>query len=232
SRRKRIPPEMRMMMRRSTQLRSTLSHYLYIVLWLGCLFEPRHPYHFFQRQRIQSCDDQVESQGTIYFLSTTTYCTSTYQASVAMLRAATSSTYILASRSGIPPLGTPPLLPIPSPTSSPPFLLPSMSHIVNVLEGIKIPSVLLLNLSKLGHSSIDSFQGRRCYLYNSLCWVYPDILNARVRHNLLRGGNSASGMSSLWLTGGGINSDAGSGGSGGDGNVRNDKVLIININWS
>nr|GEX40561.1 reverse transcriptase [Tanacetum cinerariifolium] len=52
------------------------------------------------------------------------------RASVAMLRAATSSTYILASRSGTPPLGTPPLLPIPSPTSSPPFLLPYMSHIV------------------------------------------------------------------------------------------------------
>ncbi|GJT01618.1 hypothetical protein Tco_0822787 [Tanacetum coccineum] len=41
-------------------------------------------------------------------------------ASMAMMRAATPSTYILA-----PPSGTPPLLPIPLPTSSPPLLLPS-----------------------------------------------------------------------------------------------------------
>ncbi|GKD38257.1 hypothetical protein Tco_1258464 [Tanacetum coccineum] len=39
-----------------------------------------------------------------------------------------------------------------------------------------------------------------------------------VRHNLLRGGNSALGMSSLWSTGGGMDSGAGSGGSGDDGN--------------
>ncbi|GKE52087.1 hypothetical protein Tco_1487243 [Tanacetum coccineum] len=37
-------------------------------------------------------------------------------------------------------------------------------------------------------------------------------------HNLLRGGNSASGMSSLRSTGGGMNSESGSGGSGDDGN--------------
>ncbi|GJU67948.1 hypothetical protein Tco_1254207 [Tanacetum coccineum] len=37
-----------------------------------------------------------------------------------MMRASTPSTYILA-----PPSGTPPLLPIPLPTSSPPLLLPS-----------------------------------------------------------------------------------------------------------
>ncbi|GKE34885.1 hypothetical protein Tco_1454207 [Tanacetum coccineum] len=39
-----------------------------------------------------------------------------------------------------------------------------------------------------------------------------------VRHNLLRCGNSALGMSSLWSTGSGINTEAGSGGSGDDGN--------------
>nr|GEW29162.1 hypothetical protein [Tanacetum cinerariifolium] len=38
--------------------------------------------------------------------------------------------------------------------------------------------VLLLKLSKLGHSSIDSFQGRRCYLFNNLYWVYSDIPNS------------------------------------------------------
>ncbi|GJU72427.1 putative reverse transcriptase domain-containing protein [Tanacetum coccineum] len=45
--------------------------------------------------------------------------------SVAMMRADASSTYILASRSKTPPSGTPPLLPIPLPTPSPPLLLPS-----------------------------------------------------------------------------------------------------------
>ncbi|GJW26626.1 hypothetical protein Tco_0040437 [Tanacetum coccineum] len=50
-------------------------------------------------------------------------------ASMAMMRAATPSTYILA-----PPLGTPPLLPIPLSTSSPPLLLPSTDCRANVLE--------------------------------------------------------------------------------------------------
>ncbi|GJZ94136.1 hypothetical protein Tco_0666339 [Tanacetum coccineum] len=45
---------------------------------------------------------------------------------------------------------------------------------------------------------------------------YLDV--GAVGHNLLRGGNSASGMSSLRSTSGGMNSEAGSGGSGDDGN--------------
>ncbi|GJV73422.1 putative reverse transcriptase domain-containing protein [Tanacetum coccineum] len=49
-------------------------------------------------------------------------------ASVAMMRVAALSTYILASQSEIPPLGTPPLLHILAPTSSPPLLLPSTDH--------------------------------------------------------------------------------------------------------
>nr|GEY00210.1 putative reverse transcriptase domain-containing protein [Tanacetum cinerariifolium] len=53
------------------------------------------------------------------------------RASVAMLRAAALSTYILAPRSETPPSGTPPLLLIPLPTSSPPLLLPSTSHRAN-----------------------------------------------------------------------------------------------------
>ncbi|GKD73497.1 hypothetical protein Tco_1331779 [Tanacetum coccineum] len=48
------------------------------------------------------------------------------RASVAMMRAAAPSTYILASRSEASPSGTPPLLPIPLPTPSPPLLLPSI----------------------------------------------------------------------------------------------------------
>ncbi|GKC46749.1 hypothetical protein Tco_1064471, partial [Tanacetum coccineum] len=47
------------------------------------------------------------------------------RASMAMMRAAAPSTYILASRSETSPSRTPPLLPIPLPTPSPPLLLPS-----------------------------------------------------------------------------------------------------------
>ncbi|GJW91648.1 hypothetical protein Tco_0169201 [Tanacetum coccineum] len=54
--------------------------------------------------------------------------------SVAMLRAVAPSTYILATRSEAPPSGTPPLLPIPLPTPSPPLLLPSTDRRANVRE--------------------------------------------------------------------------------------------------
>nr|GEX66605.1 reverse transcriptase domain-containing protein [Tanacetum cinerariifolium] len=53
---------------------------------------------------------------------------------MAMMRAAAPSTDILAPRSETPPLGTPPLLHIPLPTSSPPLLLPSTNRRADVLE--------------------------------------------------------------------------------------------------
>ncbi|GJW46126.1 hypothetical protein Tco_0077772 [Tanacetum coccineum] len=61
------------------------------------------------------------------------------RASMAIMRDVALSTYILSPRSGIlpsetPPSGTPPLLPIPLPTSSPPLLLPSTNYRVDVLE--------------------------------------------------------------------------------------------------
>ncbi|GKE74691.1 hypothetical protein Tco_1536732, partial [Tanacetum coccineum] len=56
------------------------------------------------------------------------------RASMAMMRAAAPSTYILASRSETSPSGTPPFLPILLPTSSPPLLLPSTDYRVDVLE--------------------------------------------------------------------------------------------------
>ncbi|GKE25055.1 hypothetical protein Tco_1436567, partial [Tanacetum coccineum] len=56
------------------------------------------------------------------------------RASVAMMRATAPSSYILASRSETPPSGTPPLIPIPAPTSSPPLLLPSTDHRADRLE--------------------------------------------------------------------------------------------------
>ncbi|GJT07980.1 putative reverse transcriptase domain-containing protein [Tanacetum coccineum] len=56
---------------------------------------------------------------------------------------------------------------------------------------------------------------------------YPHLFTNRAsssttrvdKHNLLRGGCSDSGISSLWSTGGGMYRDGGSGGSGGDGNA-------------
>ncbi|GJW99497.1 hypothetical protein Tco_0183411 [Tanacetum coccineum] len=56
------------------------------------------------------------------------------RASMAMMRAAAPSTYYLAPRSETPPSGTPPLLPISLPTSSPPLLLPSTDRRADVLE--------------------------------------------------------------------------------------------------
>nr|GEZ23790.1 hypothetical protein [Tanacetum cinerariifolium] len=50
------------------------------------------------------------------------------KASIPMLRVAAPSTYILAPRSETPPSGSPLLLPIPLPVSSPTLLLPSTSH--------------------------------------------------------------------------------------------------------
>ncbi|GJY88169.1 hypothetical protein Tco_0502797 [Tanacetum coccineum] len=61
------------------------------------------------------------------------------RAYVAMMRAVAPSTYILASRSKTPPSGTPPLLPLPLPTSSPPLLLPSTDHRANMPE-VCLPS--------------------------------------------------------------------------------------------
>ncbi|GJW85285.1 hypothetical protein Tco_0158430, partial [Tanacetum coccineum] len=56
------------------------------------------------------------------------------RASMATMRAATPSTYILALRSETPPSGTPPLLPIPLPISSLPLLLPSTDCRADVPE--------------------------------------------------------------------------------------------------
>ncbi|GKC48028.1 hypothetical protein Tco_1065750 [Tanacetum coccineum] len=60
--------------------------------------------------------------------------------SMAMTRNAAPSTYILAPRSETPPSGTPPLLPIPLPTSSPPLLLPSTDYKADVPECSSAPT--------------------------------------------------------------------------------------------
>ncbi|GJY45575.1 putative reverse transcriptase domain-containing protein [Tanacetum coccineum] len=61
------------------------------------------------------------------------------KASVAMLRADAPSTYILAPRSEAPPSGTPPLLPMPLPTPSPPLLPPSTNRRADVREACLLP---------------------------------------------------------------------------------------------
>ncbi|GJW51980.1 hypothetical protein Tco_0093331 [Tanacetum coccineum] len=56
------------------------------------------------------------------------------RASMAMMRAVAPSTYYLAPRLETPQLGTPPLLPIPLPTASPPLLLHSTGYRADVPE--------------------------------------------------------------------------------------------------
>nr|GEV00157.1 putative reverse transcriptase domain-containing protein [Tanacetum cinerariifolium] len=79
------------------------------------------------------------------------------RASVAMLRVAAPSTCVLAPQSETPPLGTPPLLPIPLPTSSPHLLLSSMSHRADVPK-VTLPPWSRFSISlglrfKVGESS-------------------------------------------------------------------------------
>ncbi|GKA91323.1 hypothetical protein Tco_0813193 [Tanacetum coccineum] len=80
---------------------------------------------------------------------------------------------------------------------------------------------------RLCNPSIDLSHGHRCYLRNCLYWIYLSLavelspilyLERRVdKHNLLRGGCSDSGISSLRSAGSGMYRDGGSGGSGDDG---------------
>ncbi|GKG52339.1 hypothetical protein Tco_0547214, partial [Tanacetum coccineum] len=76
---------------------------------------------------------------------------------MAMLRAAAPSTYILAPRLETPPSGTPLLLPIPLPTSSPHLLLPSTDYRADVTEVTLPPQkrlcIALGSRYKIGESS-------------------------------------------------------------------------------
>ncbi|GJU48650.1 putative reverse transcriptase domain-containing protein, partial [Tanacetum coccineum] len=60
-------------------------------------------------------------------------------ASMVLIRAAAPSTYILAPRSRLPPSGTPPILPIPLPTSSLPLPLPSTDRRADVPKAVLPP---------------------------------------------------------------------------------------------
>ncbi|GKF71621.1 hypothetical protein Tco_0207735, partial [Tanacetum coccineum] len=78
------------------------------------------------------------------------------KASMAMLRDAAPSTYILAPRSEAPPSGIPLLLPIPLPTPSPPLLLPSTDH----MRWARVHLLPLLDLMEISRETIVSFQER------------------------------------------------------------------------
>ncbi|GJT43250.1 hypothetical protein Tco_0951965 [Tanacetum coccineum] len=81
--------------------------------------------------------------------------------SMAMMRVAAPSTYILASRSETPPSGTPPLLPIPLPTPSPPLLLPSTDCRAGVSEVTLPPRKRLCIALGLGFEDemVEDMQG-------------------------------------------------------------------------
>nr|GEY66236.1 putative reverse transcriptase domain-containing protein [Tanacetum cinerariifolium] len=121
---------MRTRMRRSTQLWLTLSHHQYTILQLGYLSQFRNLHHLGLRAAMiwlrAKTPFTSHPPPPIVLLHT--------RASVAMLRATAPSTYILAPRLETSPSGTPPLILIPLPTSSPPLVLLSASHIVHVLE--------------------------------------------------------------------------------------------------
>ncbi|GJY72587.1 hypothetical protein Tco_0476290 [Tanacetum coccineum] len=78
------------------------------------------------------------------------------RASVAMLRVATPSTYILAPRSEAPPSGTPPFLPIPLPTPSPPLIPPSTDRRAVVREACLPPQKRLCFAFGLGYEVGES----------------------------------------------------------------------------
>nr|GEV60365.1 hypothetical protein [Tanacetum cinerariifolium] len=78
------------------------------------------------------------------------------RSSMVMMRDAAPSTYILAPRSEKPPLGTPPLLPIPLPTSSPPLLQPSTDYRADV------PEVTLSPQKRLCIALGPRFKAREC----------------------------------------------------------------------
>ncbi|GJR01008.1 hypothetical protein Tco_0523992 [Tanacetum coccineum] len=78
-----------------------------------------------------------------------------------------------------------------------------------------------------GDISSASLSWSREQQSNSLPTSYLDV--RAVRHNLLQGGNLASKVSSLRSTGGGMNSEAGSGGSGDDGNGNDVGKCGVNV---
>ncbi|GJV20266.1 putative reverse transcriptase domain-containing protein [Tanacetum coccineum] len=121
------------------------------------------------------------------------------KASVAMMRDAAPSTYILASRSETPPLGTPTLLPIPLPTPSPPLLLPSTDYRADVLE------VTLLPQKRLCIALGPRFEVRECSSAPTARptrgfradYGFVATLDAEIRHDLER--EIGYGITDIWV---------------------------------
>ncbi|GJS12532.1 hypothetical protein Tco_0407004 [Tanacetum coccineum] len=108
------------------------------------------------------------------------------RASMILIRDVTPSTYILAPRLETPPSGTPPLLPIPLPTSSPPLLLHSADCRADVLE-VMLPPQKRLCISpglryKIGDCS--SVSVARPIGGFRADYVYVGSLDAEIRHDL------------------------------------------------
>ncbi|GJU98987.1 hypothetical protein Tco_1328258 [Tanacetum coccineum] len=105
-----------------------------------------------------------------------------------LMRDAVPSTYILAPRSRTPPSGTPPILPIPSPTSSLPLPLPSTNRRADVLEAVLPPQKRLCIAPgprfEVGDSSSTaaarSLGGFRAY------YSFVGTLDAEIRRDLDR----------------------------------------------
>ncbi|GJU18107.1 hypothetical protein Tco_1146073 [Tanacetum coccineum] len=110
------------------------------------------------------------------------------RASMAMMRAAAPSTYILASQSETPPSGTPPLLPIPVPTSSPHLLLSSTDCRADALE-VTLPPLKRLYIApsprfEVGEcSSAPTARPIRGFRAD---YGFVGTLDAEIRHDLER----------------------------------------------
>ncbi|GJR27820.1 putative reverse transcriptase domain-containing protein [Tanacetum coccineum] len=120
------------------------------------------------------------------------------RASMVLMRAAAPSTYILAPRSRTPPSGTPPILPIPLPTSLLPLPLPSIDRRADVLEAVLPPRKrLCIALSprfEVGESSsatARSTRGFRAY------YGFVGTLDAKIRRD--PDGEVGYGITNIWV---------------------------------
>ncbi|GJX94477.1 putative reverse transcriptase domain-containing protein [Tanacetum coccineum] len=119
------------------------------------------------------------------------------RASMAMIRAAALSTYVLAPRSETPPSGTPPLLPIPLLTSSPPLLLPSTDYSIDVTEA-KFPPLKRLCIAlgpKYEIEESSSLTDRRTRGFRA-DYGFVGTLDAKIRRDLER--EIGYGITDIW----------------------------------
>nr|GFA31116.1 hypothetical protein [Tanacetum cinerariifolium]GFA31405.1 hypothetical protein [Tanacetum cinerariifolium] len=107
------------------------------------------------------------------------------------MRVIVSSTYILAPRSETPPSGTPPLLPIPLPTSAPHLLSPSNDCRADVLKdpdeiAEEIPATDVAELSQRMTNFVTTIRHDTYEIYKRLDDAQDDRLLMSGQLNLLR----------------------------------------------